>query len=258
VGTSAACRVCLPLPIGAALPSFEPGLFCYRVDKGHVVLGGSLTDGGSVVEWMRQLLNVESPDDFDTLLADVEGLLEDDEWGDSTSSNKPTPRPTFVPFLNGERSTGFRGGATAAMIGMTRTTTPAHFAMACIEGVTLRMGAIIKLIRNSIPSDAQPRIIASGKALELNSLWRQAVADCTGFEVIFDHETHEGTSRGVACLIALSLGLSTENMQHGLALEVINLSRVARPRRGNSAFWERAARTQEDLIAALTPLYEHR
>lgn len=220
------------------------------------MLGGSLTDGGSVVEWMRQLLNVESPEEFDSLLADVEGLDEDDEWGDS-SSLMSSPRPTFVPFLNGERSTGFRGGATAAMIGMTRSTTPAHYARACIEGVTLRMGAIIKLIRESIPSDAQPRIIASGKALEQNSLWRQAVSDCTGLEVIFDHETHEGTSRGVACLVALSLGLSTENMQHGLALEVINLSRVARPRRNLSAYWERAARTQEDLITALTPLYDN-
>jgi len=249
VGTSAACRVCLPLPVGSTLPSFESGLFCYRVDRGHVVLGGSLTDGGSVVEWMRQLLNVESPEDFDNILNDVEDLLEDElEVGN--------PQPVFVPFLNGERSTGFRGGATAAMVGMTRTTTPAHFAKACIEGVTLRIGAVIKLIRKSIRSNVSPRIIASGKALEANSLWRQAIADCTDLEVIFDHETHEGTSRGVACLLAMALDLSTENIQHGLALEIINLSRVARPRVARAAYWERTARVQENLITALSPLYE--
>jgi len=251
VGTSAAARVCLPLEIGASLPAFESGLFCYRVDKGHVVLGGSLTDGGSVIEWVQQLFSVESPDDFDNLLSDVEALYEE-EW----DAPNAKPGPTFVPFLSGERSTGFRDGATAAMIGLTKATTPAHFVKACIEGVTLRMGAIIKLLRKSISSTSQPRIIASGKSLESNSLWRQAVADCTGLEVIFDHETMEGTSRGVACLVGMALGLRTDEVSHGLALEIVKLSNVSKPRPIASALWERASREQEALIDAVSPLYD--
>ena len=32
------------------------GLWCYRLDKKRVILGGSLTDGGSVFEWFRKTL----------------------------------------------------------------------------------------------------------------------------------------------------------------------------------------------------------
>lgn len=42
IGTSAAARVCLPCPIGSSV-QFEAGLFCYRIDRSHVLVGGALT-----------------------------------------------------------------------------------------------------------------------------------------------------------------------------------------------------------------------
>jgi len=60
VGTSAAVHVCLPLKYPDASIHVEKGLFCYRIDRVHVLVGGALTDGGSVFEWIAKLLNLES------------------------------------------------------------------------------------------------------------------------------------------------------------------------------------------------------
>lgn len=115
VGTSAAARVCLELPIRAGLEKrfkVESGLFCYRINKTHVLIGGALTDGGSVVEWVRKLLRLSCSSDFQTLMADVKSLVESDYAKEKTHGCRSGTDLTVVPFLSGERSTGFRTGAT--------------------------------------------------------------------------------------------------------------------------------------------------
>lgn len=44
------------------------GLWCYRLDQDRVVLGGSLTDGGSVFEWLRSTLGIVSDEDLDATM----------------------------------------------------------------------------------------------------------------------------------------------------------------------------------------------
>ena len=53
VGTSAAVRIAVPAEtlVDAQLPF---GLWCYRVDRRTVLLGGALTDGGSVYAYVMQ------------------------------------------------------------------------------------------------------------------------------------------------------------------------------------------------------------
>ena len=284
IGTSAAARVCLPLSVKAFPPLYNslgaissdcakysekinmmsdvsggkgddievpPGLFCYRVDRKRILLGGALTDGGSVVEWARSLLNLQSKESFDDCLKKVSEMYHH-EYSSSASTSPsnvtPSRKVTMIPFLSGERSTGFRGGARACLSGMTRETTSTHFMYACLEGVILRMGAILKLIndvcslqsRHSVKSccresenkeghyqsfvssllsapvddedvagnddsSHQRILVASGSALERNCLWRQMLADCTGLDVVVDGDSSEGTSRGVAILMAISL-----------------------------------------------------
>eukprot|EP01083_Nonionella_stella_P289152 984064_1 len=94
IGTSAAARVCIPLSIDvwydptASIPDgsdgnpkkkrktsstplytasefkVPPGLFCYRIDDATILLGGALTDGGSVIAWLRDLLNLKTEEDY--------------------------------------------------------------------------------------------------------------------------------------------------------------------------------------------------
>lgn len=253
VGTSAAARVSLRFPMGHTSGiRVEPGLFCYRIDRDHVVLGGALTDGGSTIEWARRLLNIESPEDFENCIAEVEELENEED----SAPRKSKRTLTFAPFLGGERSTGFRSGATGTIIGLTRDTTTAHFLKACLEGVTLRLAAVIGLIQKSVGYDEVPRIIASGNALERNALWRQMISDCTGLQVIFDEDTEEGTSRGVACLLSGSLGSNgSSTTRKSFALEIIHPTKVSKPRPQRKDLWCQLRSAQEDLINKVSPLY---
>ena len=212
IGTSAAARVCVAMRPSASMDNFyvPEGLFCYRLDRSHVLVGGALTDGGSVVEWARQLLNLQDDDDFAKCMVEVEQVL-NEEYENCTKDNLSLSAVSLLPFLSGERSIGYRDGANFCIAGMTRNSTSAHFMKACLEGVTLRLEAIIRLLRQGIEAGKrQPRIVASGFALEKNALWRQMLADCTGQQVQMDMSTRETTSMGVATMVAVALAMERD------------------------------------------------
>eukprot|EP00804_Cyclotella_cryptica_P028258 CCRYP_014616-RB/>CCRYP_014616-RB protein AED:0.03 eAED:0.03 QI:97/1/1/1/0.4/0.33/6/4178/641 len=259
VGTSAAARVCIPLSIGETV-SVPRGLFCYRVDKNRVLIGGALTDGGSVVEWARTLLNLLSQEAFDSVLEQVSEHYANNAKSLSIDSS-PSHRSgavTVIPFLSGERSTGFRGSATACISGITRETTPSDILYACLEGVTIRLAAVIDLIRKvcgvqqhrETSGDNQLNtkmlLVVSGNALERNSLWRQMIADCTGWSVVVDGDSNEGTCRGVAMLIARSF----QTYEQGG--EPLCIVKESLPNAEIESRWSCAALDQENLINAVS------
>jgi hypothetical protein len=44
----------------------------------HIMVGGALTDGGSVVEWASSLLNLNSDEAFQKCMEEVEALTKED------------------------------------------------------------------------------------------------------------------------------------------------------------------------------------
>lgn len=263
IGTSAAARVCLYSPIKESLSHLvPPGLFCYRINQSYILVGGALTDGGSIMEWMRgvfQLSDAKEGDNtiFQKCMDDVKTLSE------KACQAAQTPSLRMIPFLSGERSTGFRPGATGALFGLTRDTTAAHIVLAGLEGITLRLRAVVQLIHKVIQATTTPTeeiyIVASGKALEVNDQWRQMIADSTGLDVILDTETLEATSRGVACLMRAciqQISTTSQSSPHTLCHEPIhsNFTRSI-PRQHAYMFWEKAAWSQEEFIRALEPLF---
>lgn len=245
VGTSAAARVVVPCPIEMDKSTVEvpQGLFGYRIDKDRLLLGGALTDGGSIIEWVKGFLNLDEQR-FDACLHQAGEILMSD-YIDHKS------KLTMVPFFSGERSTGFRSNATGALIGLERSTEPAHLVKACLESVTLRLGVIVALLKLS----EDTKIVVSGKGLEENALWRQMIADCTGLEVVLDRSTTEGTSRGVFVIILGLLSRGNHKPSTVLTEEEIAIATVARPRLEGRDYWNRALDAQEKLITAITPLY---
>jgi gluconokinase len=241
------------------LPKYQ-GLFCYRIDRDHVLVGGALTDGGSVVEWARDFLNLNQ--NFETYLPEMQAL-EDQEIKDHFSPPTTTcPQLLMVPFLSGERSTGFRDGASGAVLGLTRATSSAAFFRSCLEGVSLRLKAVLDLIvtchdNKSAEKEVQgkekckPMVIVSGKAMESNDYWRQMIADASNLSIIFDKETEEGTSRGVARLVVLAmygLGISTYP-------EPIQVSKISEPRADATAMYATKAMNQERFIDLISPMF---
>lgn len=162
---------------------------------------------------------------------------------------------TMLPFLSGERSTGYRSGATGALMGLTLGTTPAHVFKACMESVALRLRAVLNLIHQAVKTDSTPRILASGGALESNSLWRQMIANSSGLEVFLDSDTTEGTSRGVALLVSTALTGIEGKGTPSLREEEIKTSLESIPEPPAVAYFNRAAALQEMFLGAVSPMY---
>ena len=262
IGTTAAARVCIPLRPGTDVDYFRvpKGLFCYRLDRFHVVVGGALTDGGSVIEWSRQLLNLRGDNEFDNCLAKVEQLLQED-YEHCLRGNIDPSAISLVPFLSGERSLGYRDGASLCLTGMTRTSTSAHFVKACLEGVVLRLEVILRLLQKVVEKDRRkPQIVASGAALEKNSLWRQMLADCSGLHVQLDTSLQESTSQGVATMLAVALAMQRDMTIESSSYLTSNshtaqLTYSSPLLLSTDGYWLVAMKAQEKLLDAVSTLW---
>ena len=267
IGTSAAARICIHSPVyhsrgvygcnstitdSDSFPALPYGLFCYRINRSYILVGGALTDGGSVVEWARGLLGIENSEAFETLMEKVTQLYNEDVLRsiDSTIQDQTV----VVPFLSGERSTGFRQNATGSVVGLTRGTTPSIFFKACLEGVILRIQVILHLLEgfsanNCVePSPSWRTIIISGNALENNSLWRKMLADCSGMIVVKDMDANEGTSRGAA-LLATTLDSTCTSHIQPLQREKLNVLEENNPNAmARQFYWKPLASSQNNVI----------
>ena len=259
IGTSAAARVCLPLPVVSSHDEIEstisipPGLFCYRVNKSTILVGGALTDGGSVIEWARSLFNLQSTESFDACIHEVTAMYDKRCCVPSSSSSLSSGNVTMIPFLTGERSTGYRSGARGCISSISRETTANDIMYACLESVVLRLVCVLQLIENVCSSrqveESKPQqtvIVASGSALECSTLWRQMLADCSLMDVVVDSDSSEGTSRGVAMLLATSL----HQNELGKSEQLVIKSETKTNSVANE-YWRNALATQESLVQAV-------
>lgn len=201
VGTSSAMRLVTDAPIGA--PPW--GLWRYRLDRAHSVVGGSLSEGGDVYAWCARTLALPSEDDVERALvaaAEIDHGL------------------TVLPFLAGERSTGWNGRARGTIAGLTLATTPLDIARASLESVALRLAAIYDLLAPLAARDHV--IVASGGALGRSRAWAQMVADALGRPILVADE-REASSRGAALLASTAAGrvrdLATVARIDGVAVE---------------------------------------
>ena len=185
IGTSGAIRVLTP----EASPEVPPGLWAYRLSEA-TLLGGALSDGGSVVQWATRTLRL--PDDQ----AELDRVL--------LAMEPAAHGLAALPFFSGERSPGWFGGATAAFAGLRVTTTPEQMLQAVLEATAYRFAKVWELLRPHAADDAS--IIASGGAINSSRYWPQLIADVLGRDVVQCIEP-EATSRGTAVLALRAAGL---------------------------------------------------
>lgn len=180
VGTSGAMRACARAD-SIAIPT---GLFCYRLDRKRFVLGGALSNGGEVFAWMRRTLQLPEANELERQLAELQpgqhGL-------------------TILPLFAGERSTGWRADARAAITGLAVSTTPIEILHAALESVALTFRDVYELMLSSL--GAPKEVVASGGGLLHSPSWTKMMADTLSHTVIPCLEP-EATSRGAA-LVAL-------------------------------------------------------
>ncbi len=185
VGTSGAMRAVRP----AVPPEIPWGLFCYRIDRRRVVVGGALNDGGNLVDWLRSTLRLGAPEEVERELAAMEpgahGLK-------------------FLPLLAGERSPGWAAHARGAVAGLTLDTKPVDILRAAMEAVAFRFALIHGLLGKAAPQARE--VVASGGALLGSPAWLGILADGLGRPVRVSAEA-EASSRGAALLALEVLGI---------------------------------------------------
>ena len=186
VGTSAAMRVLFEDK--KPPESLPPALWCYRADSRRVLVGGALSDGGGLHEWMRETLRLS------TDAAETEAEL---------AAIKPDSHGlTVLPYWAGERSTNWDARARGAILGLRASTRPVEILRAAMEAVALRLAATASALDEFAPG---AEVHASGGALRQSRAWTQIVADCLGRPVLRSR-AREASSRGAALLALERLG----------------------------------------------------
>jgi gluconokinase len=183
VGTSGALRV-----LYRGRPERVPdGLWCYRLDRDRVVVGGALSNGGNLYAWMTTNLAVER--------AALEGQLR---------RLKPAATGlTFVPLLAGERSPGFASHATGSIAGLTQATTAVDIVRAGLEATAIEFARVDARLDAVLPGAR--RLIANGAGLLASPAWMQIMADAIG-KPVAESKAKEASSRGAAMLAGELIG----------------------------------------------------
>lgn len=188
MGTSGAMRLALPAPPDATW-SFNPRLWAYRLDRERAILGGALSNGGNLLNWMRGLLDTP----VDGALMNAAATLDPDAHG-----------LTVLPFVAGERSPAWYDSAHGVVAGLTLSTRPEHLLRAGMEAVAYRFAA---LYRNLLPLAAPHHtIVANGGAILQSPPWQQIIADALGHPLLALPPDDEASARGAALMAFASAG----------------------------------------------------
>jgi gluconokinase len=179
VGTTAALRIVS----GEILPNVPAGLWGYRVDATHHLIGGATSEGGNIFSWARDTLRLD---------ADIEEQL---------MNRAPDSHGlTVLPLLAGERSPGWAADATGSIVGLRLSTTPLDIAQAALEAVALRLSLICEQLAPLVRADAT--VMGGGGALTASPAWAHMIANALNRPLSITAEP-EITARGTA-MLALS------------------------------------------------------
>jgi gluconokinase len=218
IGTTGAMRVVLP-----EVPDPLPwGAFCYRADRKRSVLGGALSEGGSLVEWIRSTFRIDDLEGAEPVLE----AMEPDSHG-----------LTFLPFIAGERGPGYAAEARATISGLSLHSKPLHVLRAGLEAVALRFALIRELIRPAVPGLRE--VVASGGGFLKSGVWVGILADALGVPITASAEP-EASCRGATLLALEALGEIRDAAELPAAT-----GRTVRPDPVRTAVYQDALRRQQ-------------
>ncbi len=214
---------------GHVLP--PPGLWFYFIDARRAILGGALSEGGNLLNWLCTNLQLPSLKEAEPLAA---ALAPDSH------------ALTILPFISGERSLGWRSEARLTITGLSRDSTPAAILRAGYEALAYRLFTLHELLCATLQNKPdQHRLQASGGVLFGSQLMRSILADTLGIP-IYSSQDHEASARGSALL-----ALETLNILPDLTLVAPRLREPTLPDLTRSEVYRKAAQRQQKLYQAL-------
>jgi gluconokinase len=221
VGTSGAMRVVFA---GGPPDELSPALWSYRVCEKRVVVGGALSDGGGLLQWLTDSLNLNAhQNEIAELEPDAHGL-------------------TVLPFWSGERSTGWSTEARGGIFGLRQRTKPVEIVRATLESIAYRFALIARALDRVAPGST---IVASGNALRSSPVWLQIIADVLGRPLLFGGSA-ESSIRGAALLALEAVG-KIETIEE----DSISIDQVYEPDMSRHARYQQGLARQEELYKQL-------
>lgn len=178
--------------VGTEAPT-SPGrllgtVLCDVGGKRHYALEGAIFVAGSLIKWLRDNLGLlHSAGETETLARSVE-----DNGG-----------VTLLPALSGLGAPYWKPEATAAIVGMSFSTTRAHVARAALEAVSHQL---VDLAAAFESGGARWHQLAVDGGMAANDWLAQDLADMTGLAVTRPSDV-ETTARGAAMLAAVGAGI---------------------------------------------------
>jgi glycerol kinase len=151
-------------------------------------LEGSIFIGGAVVQWLRDNLKLIGSS------ADVEALA---------ASVPDSGGVVFVPAFVGLGAPHWDAHAAGMMIGLRRSTTPAHIARAALEAIAFQVADVLEAVHSETATPLAALRVDGGASV--NDLLMQFQADVLGVPVVRPQVT-ETTALGAAYLAGLATG----------------------------------------------------
>jgi gluconokinase len=218
VGTSGAMRVAYTGEPPDVLPT---GLWSYRIDRGRVIIGGALSDGGGLYRWLQDNLRL-----------------------DKNAEREITGRPpdshglTFLPFLASERSTGYHEFARGSIFGLTSHTDAIDIAQVAMESVAYRFAKVFEQLGRITKIK---NIISSGGALRQSPVWTQIISNVLGRKISLVG-AHEASMRGAVLLALESLG-NIESIEKS----AFEIGQIFEPDAAAHSIYKRARKRHQEL-----------
>ncbi|MGF1656394.1 MAG: gluconokinase [Verrucomicrobiales bacterium] len=193
-GTSGAVRLVETNPDRIAT-----GLFRYKIDDRHHLIGGAVSNAGNLHQWLAE--NLRLPGD-----AELEGIM--------SQRIRPVPSLHVLPFLVEERAPTWPTGLPGTILGLKTAHTAVDIYQAAMEAVYQRLARIAGLIRGS---RADIEVMVSG-GLSQSAIAMQRMADVMQLPLSACEEA-EASLRGAAVFALRQSGVQEEPAAVGAAYE---------------------------------------
>jgi gluconokinase len=204
------------------------GLWCYRVDASRSLVGGALSDVGRLVTWLQETLAVDRPG----APLDTEAVM---------LAAPKSDTPLVLPYLTGERSTGWVGDARAVFAGISVDTAAPQLFRGALEGVAMIYARVARELQQ-VAGPAR-RIVASGRVTNDLPAWLQVLADALGAPV--EHVTMKRTTLHGTALIAL------ETIAPDVSRAPVDTGTTYEPTAGNAPYYRTLQERSQALYDAV-------
>ncbi|MET0635125.1 MAG: gluconokinase [Chitinophagaceae bacterium] len=158
IGTSGAVRILNKKP----LADYRGRLFNYVVDDGFFLCGGAINNGGITLRWFIDSFYGEGITDFNTVLAEAEGIKAGSEG------------LIFLPYIYGERAPIWDAGAQGVFFGIRSVHNRAHFLRAVLEGISFSLKQVLEALEEN--GETIDTVFASGGFIS-SPIWLGILGD---------------------------------------------------------------------------------